>query len=67
MRDRTVVLLSLLLVIISAIGVGTTLENFRLQEENYSLKQEKAELLKENDAQNAEITRLRVHILGIGG
>lgn len=66
-RDRTVVLLSLLLVIISAIGVGTTLENFRLQEENYSLKQEKVELLKENDAQNAEITRLRAHILGLGG
>lgn len=66
-RDITVMFLSILIVIISAISVGTALENFRLQDENYSLKQEKAELLKENDAQNAEITRLRAHILGIGG
>lgn len=66
-RDKSIASLCLLLTCVSTLGIILVLANVRLQEENYSLKQEKVELLKKNDAQNAEITRLRAHILGLGG
>lgn len=67
MRNRLIAWQCLVITVVVAIMCNLAIENKKLQNKIDYLTHEKMELLNQNDAQNAEITRLRAHILGLGG